>query len=267
MQERTRRDLSFFKRGSNSRTKQRSEADLRALGKSLRERQLSPVWATSDGTLLVGFGRVEAAELEQLDALDVVITDEPLSDADILLIQAQENMLRQDLSDYEKACIVERLRALCPKLMAKDIAERLHVDPSTVTRLMMSITKVIPAVREAFEAGAITLSHAYELSKLSTQQQHELLPVAVNGGTRDAISTERRKRRNGDVAATRLKRIKCALANATVTVTGQSLSLAEVIECLTQCLDAAKKGLKDNLDARTWQSVMRDRAKNGSAIL
>lgn len=237
MRESKRKPLPFFKRGPNVRTKQRSEAELRELGKSLRERQLSPVWAKSDGTLLVGYGRLEAAELEGLDGLDVVITDEPFTEADVLVIQAQENILRQDLSDFDKVCIVERLRALCPKLMAKDLADRLHVNPSTITRLM-SVSKVIPAVREAFEAGAITLSHTYELSKLDPKQQHELLAVAVSGGSREAISTERRKRRNGNSAAIRLSRVKCPLPNATVVVTGDSLGLEEAIDAV---LAAAKE--------------------------
>jgi ParB-like chromosome segregation protein Spo0J len=215
MRELTRKPLSWFRRGSNIRQKQRSEAESRQLGKSLRERQLSPVWAMSDGTLLIGYGRLEAATLEGLESLDVVITDKAVTEVDVLAIQFQENMLRQDLSDFEKVCIVERLRALCPKLIAKDLAERLHVDPSTITRLM-SASKVIPAAREAFEAGAITLSHVYELSKLGSQQQHELLPVAVNGGSREAISTEERRRRNGNGPAIRLDGVKCPLSNATV---------------------------------------------------
>ena len=176
--ESTRRPLPWFKRGTNIRSKQRSEAELRELGKGLREKQLSPVWAKPDGTLLIGYGRLDAAMLEGVDALDVVITDEPLSEADVLIIQAQENLLRENLSDFDKVCLVERLRVLCPKLMAKDLADRLHVDPSTITRLM-SASKVIPAAREALEAGAITVSHVYAMSKVSEQQQHDLLRLAL----------------------------------------------------------------------------------------
>jgi DNA-directed RNA polymerase specialized sigma24 family protein/ParB-like chromosome segregation protein Spo0J len=219
MRELTRKPLSWFKRGSNIRQKQRSEAESRELGKSLRERQLSPVWAMSDGTLLIGYGRLEAATLEGLASLDVVIIDGAATEVDAVAVQSQENMLRQDLSDFEKVCIVERLRALCPELMAKDLAECLRIDRSTITRLM-SESKVIPAAREAFEAGAITLSHVYELSKLGSQQQHELLPVAVNGGSSEAISTEGRRRRNGNGPAIRLNRAKCPLSNATVVASG-----------------------------------------------
>jgi ParB/RepB/Spo0J family partition protein len=267
MRELTRKQLSWFKRGTNARQKQRSEAELRELGKSLRERQLSPVWATSFGLLLIGYGRLDAAELEGLQELDVVITDEELSEADILEIQAQENWLREDLAVSDRVHVVERLKVLRPKLTAKDIAERLHVDPSTITRLM-SVSKVIPAVREAFEAGAITLSHAYELSKLDPKQQHELLAVAVNGGSREAISTERRKRRNGNRSAIRLSRVKCPLPNATVVVTGDSIGLEEAIDAVLAAAKEMKRARDAGHDARSvqafWQSRSTKVAANGA---
>ena len=49
-------------------------------------------------------------------------------------------------------------------------------------------------------------------------------------------------------------------------MSGKSLSLVEVIECLSTAIDAAKKGMKEKLDARTWQSVMRDKAKVASQL-
>ncbi len=254
MQERTRKPPSFFQRGTNVRQKKRTEAALRELGRALREKQLSPVWARPDGTLLIGYGLLDAAILEGLDALDVVITDEPLSEADILVIQAQENMLREDLSDFDKVCLVERLRALCPKLMAKDLADRLHVDPSTITRLM-SASKVIPAAREALEAGAITISHVYPMSKVSEQQQHDLLRLALGGASRDAIETESRKRRNGSGSAVRLSRIKCPLPTATVIVSADAIGLDESIEAVLAAAKEMKRARDEGLDAKTAQAV------------
>ena len=43
-------------------------------------------------------------------------------------------------------------------------------------------------------------------------------------------------------------------------VSGKSQSLAELIETFAECTDAAKKGLKERLDVRTWESVMRDKS-------
>lgn len=258
MQLRTRKPLSFFKREKNVRKKERNEAELRELGKSLRERQLSPVCAQSDGSLLVGYGRLDAALLEGLDGLDAVITDEPLSEADVLFIQAQENMLRRDLSDFEKVCAVERLRALCPKLMAKDLADRLHVDPSTITRLM-SVSKVIPAAREALEAGAINISHVYAMSKASEQEQHALLRLALGGASREAIEAEGRKRRNGKGAVVRLSSVRRPLPNATVIVSGQAIGLDEAIEAVVAAAKELKRAREEGLDAKTAQAVWQKR--------
>ena len=258
MQDRTRKPLSWFKRGTNIRHKQRSEAELRELGKSLRERQFSAVWAQPDGLLLIGYGRLAAAELEGLEALDVVITDEALTEIDVTVFQSQENMLRQDLSEFEKVCVVERLRALCPKLMAKDLAERLHVDPSTITRLM-SASKVIPAAREALEAGAISISHIYAMSKVSEQEQHDLLRLALGGAFRDAIESEQRKRRNGNRSAVRLNRVKCPLPNATVIVSGDAIGLDEAIDAVLSAAKEMKRTRDEGLDAKTAQAVWQKR--------
>jgi ParB family transcriptional regulator, chromosome partitioning protein len=264
MREHTRKELSWFKRGTNVRKKERSEADLRELGKSLRERQLSPVWAMSDGTLLIGYGRLDAAVLEGLQALDVVVTDEALAEADVLIIQAQENILREDLSDFDRVCLVERLRELRPKLMAKDLADRLHVDPATITRLL-SASKVIPAAREALEAGAITISHIYAMSKASEQEQHELLGLALGGASRDAIETEGRRRRNGNGSAARLNRIRCPLAKATVIVSGEAIGLDDSIDAVLAAAKEMKRARDEGLDARTAQAVWQKRLKKAAS--
>ena len=51
MPEITRKPLAWFKVKPQTRQNLGSEVDLKNLGKSLRERQLSPVGATADGTL------------------------------------------------------------------------------------------------------------------------------------------------------------------------------------------------------------------------
>jgi ParB/RepB/Spo0J family partition protein len=187
----TRKPLSWFTRRNNIRQKQRSEAELRELGKSLRERQLSPIWAKSNRTLPIGYGRLEAATLEKLEALDVVISDESVSEFDVVAIQSQENMLRQDLSDFEKDCIVERLRALCPKLMAKDVAERLHVDPSTITRLMSASKGKAIGLDEAIDA---VLAAAKEIKRARDEGLDLRMAQAVwEKRLKKSVSGERRR--------------------------------------------------------------------------
>jgi len=66
--------LSWFKANPQVR-KAFDDAELRALGESLRVRQLQPVLAKPDGTLIAGERRYRAAKLVGLESLQVIITD------------------------------------------------------------------------------------------------------------------------------------------------------------------------------------------------
>ena len=61
-----------------------------------------------------------------------------------------------------------------PSWQLKDLAEALHLDPSTVTRLL-SPSKCIPAVQDALKQGKIGISDCYPISKLPESEQAGLL--------------------------------------------------------------------------------------------
>jgi ParB/RepB/Spo0J family partition protein len=90
--------------------------------------QLQPVGAKPDGTLLWGERRFRAAQLAGLKELSVIITDRPLSDSEIRLIQLTENMLRADLSGHEKWMACTELMAMNPGWQMKDLAGHLLGD-------------------------------------------------------------------------------------------------------------------------------------------
>ena len=71
--------VSWFKVGPQAR-KHFEEAELRLLGESLKVKQLQPVLARPDGTLIAGERRLRAAILVGLPELMVIISDEPLTD-------------------------------------------------------------------------------------------------------------------------------------------------------------------------------------------
>ena len=68
--------LNWFKVALQAR-RHFEEAELRQLGESLKVKQLQPVLARSDGTLIAGERRLRAAKLAGLTELLVVISDEP----------------------------------------------------------------------------------------------------------------------------------------------------------------------------------------------
>jgi ParB/RepB/Spo0J family partition protein len=254
--------LWFKKNPSNLRQPQSfDKTSLRLLGESMMyDGQIQPVGAKPDGTLLWGERRYQAAQLVGLDSLNVVVIEKPLSDSESRVLQATENIHRVDLSDTEVYLNVKDLAALNPTWLKKDLAAHLHKDASWVTRVL-AIDELIPAAREAFLGGAFGLSVAYEISKASAEEQHELLAAKLSGASRDEIGRQGRKQRKG-TPAVRVSRIKCPLpSGAVVQVSGQAISLDDMIEAIVELLKEAKKAAEQGLDAKTFERVCKDKAK------
>lgn len=195
-----------------------------------------------------------------LESLNVVVIDRSLSDSDTRLISLSENLHRTDLSDPEVYLGVKALATLNPIWLKKDLAAHLHKDASWVTRIL-AIDDLIPAAREAFLGGAFGLSVAYEISKASAEEQHALLAAKLSGASRDEIGRQGRKQRKG-TPTVRVGRIKCPLpSGAVVQVSGQAISLEDMIDVLVELLKAAKKASDEHWDAKTFERVCKDKAK------
>jgi ParB family transcriptional regulator, chromosome partitioning protein len=253
--------LSWFKPDPNQPRKTFDEPQLRALGESMKARwQIQPVVAKPDGTILCGERRWRAAQLVGMTELSVIIAERPLSDSEVRIAQLTENMVREDLKAIEQVDGLEELARLNPGMNNKELAELLNIDPSSVTRLR-SVARCTSAVREALAAGAIGISDCYALSKADEGEQARLLALKLSGLSRDAIESKVRKQRNG-VPAVRVRRIKCPLpSGAMVQVSGTEISLNDMIDVITELLKEAKRASEQGLDCRTFQAVMRDKAK------
>ena len=180
----------------------------------------------------------------------------------VKLWQITENMQRADLSGYEKWQGCAELIGMNPTWQSKDLAERLHLDPSMVTRLL-SPSKCIIAAQEALASGKIGISDCYAISKVPEAEQEGLLALKLSGASRDAIEQAGRKNRKGATAAVSLSRVKIAMhGGATVVITSKDLGMAQVIELLTETLKEARKAA-EQYDVKTFVSMMRDKAKAG----
>jgi ParB/RepB/Spo0J family partition protein len=254
--------LAWFKVKPQAR-KRLDEDELHALGRSLRDRQLQPVVALADGTLICGERRYRAAVLEGLAELEVKVIDDPISEAEFRRLQFTENIHRSDLTPYEKWQGCLELLRLNPGWTSKDLAESLHVAESTVTKYL-SPSRCIAAVQDALQAGGIGITDCYAISLLPPEQQAGLLALKRSGASRDRILQEGRKRREGNAPTVRVSRIKCPLpTGVTVTVSGAGISLDDGIEAAAGALKAMRKAREDGLDSKTAQSVWRDMAKAG----
>jgi len=256
-----RKPLEWFKRNPQVRTVEHDEQELRDLGESLRVKQLQPVLARTDGTLVFGHRRLAAAKLVGLRELRVIVTDEPLSESRIKIIQLSENIHRADLTAHEKWQACEELLRLNPDWKSKDLAEHLKLSPAMVTRFL-SPSKCVPAVQDALATGALGISDCYAISVAPAEQQEGLLTLKLEGASRESIEKRVRKHRRADGDAVKASSVTCRLrSGARVVVSGTAVSLSDVIEALAEAQKEAKRAQQEGLNAKTWQAVMRDRAK------
>jgi ParB/RepB/Spo0J family partition protein len=253
--------LSWFLPDPNQPRKSFAQNELHELAESMKAHgQLQPVGAKPDGALLWGGRRLLAAQLAGIKELAVIITDKPLSDTEVRIIQLSENMQRSNLTDAEVYRAVKELRELNPTWSKKDYAALLHKDASMITRIF-AVDDLIPEAREVFLAGAFGFSVAYSISKASEEQQHLLLAATLSGVSREEIERRGRAQRNGVKLAVKMAKVIIAIPNqVSVVLSGNSLGMTEVVEILGAALKEARKSA-DQYDVKTFQSMMRDRAR------
>jgi ParB family transcriptional regulator, chromosome partitioning protein len=260
----TTKPLGFLNPDPNQPRKAFDEAELRALGESLKRKQIVPVLARPDGMLLDGHRRWLAAKLVGLDALMVIITDEPLTPAQIMEIQLVNAMHRADLKPYEQFEGARSWLALNRGATVAELAAKISRDPSMLTRIM-SLAKCIPPVQQAASEGQLGPSQWYAISKVAdAAEQQAMLDATLAGVSRDQLESRGRKLRcaQATVKVNRLK-IPLGLHGRSVTIAGSNLSLDDAIDILQETLKLARKAQGENLDGKTWVQVMKQKAKAG----
>lgn len=224
---------------------------LRRLHDSLRQGQLQPIGCLHDFTVTYGFGRVLAARLEPvIPDLYAAVTDKKISEREVLRQRAVENFVRSDATNAEKCRIAIEYAHSEPSLTLKQIAADLGVDPAMITK-WRSYENCIEAVQQALADGKITLNTMYDLSKLPQEEQGAALVNYLN-------PTKGGRKLNGSS----ISRFKCALSNCTVSLAYQddSADMESIIETLAELLKSARKHKDQNLDAKTWERVLKDKA-------
>ena len=119
------------------------------------------------------------------------------------------------------------------------------------------------------EDGLLSVRDGYHLSRIADVAERLRIAREIVAGKVKADDlaglVRRRKQANTPAAAgVRVGRIKCPLpCGATVQVSGEGISLDEAIEAAQEWIKEAKKASEQGLDAKTFQAVMRDKAKAG----
>jgi ParB family chromosome partitioning protein len=261
----TKKPRDFFKPDPNQPRKSFDNDELLALGESLKKKQHVPVLAAPDGTIRDGHRRWLAAKLVGLEQLDAIITDEPLTPAQVKEIQLVTALHRADLKPYEQFLGCRDWLALNPGAAAKDLAAKIDRDPSTLVRVL-SLSKCIQPVQQAAAEGKLGPSEWYAISKVPEAEQEAMLAAKLAGASRDQLEQRGRKLRNGEAPGIKVNRLKIPLGSEdrSVTIAGSNLSLDDAIEMLQETLKCARKAQGENLDGKTWAAVMKQKAKSGA---
>lgn len=264
MSQLVRKHIKSLRRGPNARQILGPEDEARALWRSYKKQPIHPFVISLPDLVRDGARRHWGAELEgDLDAeVDCLVVAADLTPAQITALQLVSAVHRSDLSAYDKAVAVREIEAANPVMTRKQIAEDvLDIDPGMVTKLL-SLFDCVPEVIEAAKDGKLGAGDWYAVSR--SPDQLATLALKLNGASRDEVEAESRKRRNGSATAVRASKIKCALPSGVqVVVSGNEMTLDEMIEAMGEAIKEAKKAREQGLDARTFSAVMRDRAKAG----
>ncbi len=214
----------------------------------------------------LGIVALRAAILVDKPTLDVIVTDEDLTDSQIRLIQLAENIHRAALTANEMCDALDEMLRLNPQWNAKTLAENVHLDPELDHAAHLARSKCVAVVRQTFAAGTIGLADMYAISKVDESSQPGLLTLKMSGASRDVVEQAGRKSRNGNSPAVKVTRVKCQLSSGVcIVATGAGLSLDDLIESLGEAQKEAKKARDQGLDAKTFQLVLKDKSKKRSA--
>lgn len=186
-----------------------------------------------------------------------------MTEAEYRALTLTENLIRSDLAPIEQVDGVDEFAKLNPGLSNKELAERVSLNPSVVTRLRA--IAACPIAHAALAEGRLKgISDAYTVAKAPDAQKAELLALRASGASRDQIDQAARKQRKAATPQVRAKRVVCPLpSGVSVTVSGPELSLEDLIEALGEAQKEAKKAREQNLDVKTWQRVMHDKSRAG----
>ena len=251
---------------ANIRLNPGDEAELRRLAKSYLNRPIHPIVCRPDLTVLDGSRRVLGMRLELGEKsnhkVDCVVSNEDLTLDQIAKLQFICAVHRKDLTGYEKCMAAVGFETANPGVSHKQLAEELGIDASYLPKLL-AIKDCVEVVRQALKDELIGLRDMHNISLLAPEEQPVLLAAKLNGASADEVGRQSRKRRNGSSGqAARLSRVKIAMPDAMLVISGKELSMADVVELLSETLKEARKAA-EQYDVKTFQSMMRDKSKAG----
>lgn len=239
--------------------KSRSQRDPQ-LAKDIEARGLLifPMVRAVNGKYVIIDGHLRFASLppEMTEVPCQVIVGE-VSPQLVIELQIATDFHKLEHSAWDRYLFLEKLAA---SYSNAELAEKLHIDPSVVSRYL-SIGRAIPAAQEALKDGRINLSAINLIAQQNSMDQARFLEMALAGVTKEEITKAIREKKNGQETV-KLAKVKIALpGKESLVLSGRERGMAGVCETLAEVLKMARKAESSGYDIATWVSMMKDQAK------
>ncbi|MCA9195988.1 MAG: ParB/RepB/Spo0J family partition protein [Planctomycetales bacterium] len=238
-----------------------SDESILRLAQSIRkEGQFAPIrvrWSADHDKWIIVYGerRWRAVQAAQLETIDCHFDERELSATEILEQQMIENLLRDNLTPMEQAKGFSSLMEL-HGWNGKQLAESLHVTPSTVSRAL-ALLDLPPEIQARVDAGEMAARSAYELTKLSDPQEQRELAGSIAGGmslreTQAAVSAKRMLAKPKKAGRPRTKRLEFRAENgwrivATPPSDGSNRTYDDLREAIDHVVEDVESRIRANI--------------------
>jgi ParB/RepB/Spo0J family partition protein len=208
--------------------------------------------------LLDGERRWRAAQLVQISELDAVILPERPPESALRVLQMSLEAHKIGLSAMERSNFLQRIQQENGWTI-NDLVERLHITQPQVSKLL-GCQRLCPEVQQLLHTGKLDIEKAYVISQETDHGKQQQLAQQATSISREQLRRQVRgispsPEQTTDAATFAMPGGMC------VTVKGEGLALALVIDVLNETVTQLRKGRKQGLDISTQQRVMRDTAK------
>lgn len=255
---------------SNPRGGRSDEAELKALAGSVSQRQWMPVIVKEPEMLVLdGNRRLAAARLAGIETLSGIPVAQEMTAAEINKMIAQLDLRHQAFSEIARGRLWRSIRDDNGFNNAQ-LAEEIGVSAGLLTKVFGNLDNP-EEIQALVDAGTLGMRDGYYLSRVEDVEERLKLARELAAGRvqPEVLARMVRKQKpaaSGKPASARAKRISCPLLSGVhLTVSGEFLSLDDLIDTLGEAQREAKKARDQGLDARTFQAVMQQRFARGNA--
>jgi ParB family chromosome partitioning protein len=205
--------------------------------------------------------RLQAARQAAMQTLLGLDLGKKPSRAELLIAQASIDQHRQTLPPIDKAKLFRSILEES-SWTARQLSEAIQVSEGSVSRAL-ALLDLPEELQQQVNAGLLEPSKAYLIRQEDDPSKQLQLASLARGLSRDSLTVAMRKQQAGDgVPEKRMSRVSCPLpSGVTIVVSGEALSLDNVIAALADAQKEARKAREQGLDAKTFQAVLRDKAK------